>query len=213
MPLPPIIIIIVIASAVTAGTVAFNWKNIKMLLKGKTITVLGAKSTGKTTLLNFITSGKLDLKSTGIQKTKRNKLKLGDLEIYVKEGKDITGSEDFVKVWKKLIEKADYTFYMIHSKKVLEKDTEYISLIEKHLSLINTKLKKGKKLIVICSFSDLIKDFHKREKILSKRLQNILKEALIQVPSHVFIGSLHDEKSKSTLMVHVLKTLENIEEK
>ena len=52
------IILAVLAAAAIAG-VALNWEEIIKALKGKKLAVLGARKTGKTRLVKFLTEGSI----------------------------------------------------------------------------------------------------------------------------------------------------------
>jgi len=212
MPIP--VIIWAIGVGVTAllgiGTVAF-WDEIINFFKGKRIAILGAKSTGKTTLHNFLTNGELK-GGTGIEDTKSNVLKLNDLKFYIKSFKDITGSEDFVNVWADFIKDSDFTFYMIDSSKIFNNDYSYIKLVEKQLSLIGDcyeKLKRNDKVSIICVFSDKVQKFIDNKEQFEQQMKTLLARASLHVNSFIFVGSLVNDDYKQKLVYDLLNTIKS----
>ncbi len=217
MPIPLIIWAIVAGTAVLIGTTTYlNWDAIMNYFYGKRLAILGAKGTGKSTLVDFLTYGEFEDKKSGgktsFRKTKSNVFKLNDLRFHIKEGIDITGSEDFVKDWKKNIIDSDYTFYMIDSSRVYNQDKEYITLIERHLSLIGThytNTNRKDKVCIICVFCDKIPDYENDSQNIVTILNAILHKAFLHVDCHRFFGSLVTEKDKEELVYNVLNTYEN----
>lgn len=211
MPIPLIWVIIAGASAViTALTVTF-WDEIVTFFKGKRLAILGAKSTGKTTLYNFLTNGELK-GGTGIEKTKSNAFKLKDLMFYIQAGRDLTGSEDFVNVWEDLIKESDYTFYMVDCSRVFHNETSYIQLIEKQLSLIGKLYEKEKrtdKVNIVCVFSDKVKEFINNKTEFEENIKLYLNRAFNHVDCYVFVGSLLNDDYKQELVYNMLKTIKS----
>lgn len=210
MPIPLIVWAIGagVAALLGIGTVAF-WDEIITFFKGKKIAILGAKSTGKTTLHNFLTNGELK-GGTGIEDTKSNVLKLNDLKFYIKSYKDITGSEDFVNVWFDMIKNSDFTFYMIDSSKVFNNDYNYVKLVEKQLSLIGDcyeKLKRTDKVSILCVFSDKVQNFINNKEQFEQQMKSLLSRASLHVNSYIFVGSLVNNDYKQKIVYDLLTTI------
>lgn len=203
MPLPLIIPIVLIAGGLAAVVGAFIFS-----YKGKKIAILGAKSTGKTTLYNFLTED--DRKGgTGIENTKSNNFKLNDAKLKLKKFKDIAGSEDFVFLWKKLIEKSDYTFYMINGYKVLNNDFEYLKTVRTHLSTIDrhcSSFDKQNENFLIIVFLDMVNGFFSNRNHFEEEIR---KKLVNHYPTNycVFFGSLATDDYKKELTTNLLKTM------
>lgn len=72
------------------------WDSLVVALKGKKVAVLGARGSGKTTLLTFLSKGELPVGNTQTTSAKRvalSRLKLKDLQLDLKETKDLPGGE------------------------------------------------------------------------------------------------------------------------
>jgi len=213
MPIPFIIWGVVagvsaIASAIF--TVSF-WDEILIIFKGKRIAILGDKATGKTTLHNFLTNGELK-GGSGIEKTKSNALKLKDLEFYFSSSTDIAGSADFVNVWKDIIQKSDFTFYMVNSEKVFYNDTSYIKLIEMQLSMIGRYYKEASrtdKVCILCVFSDKVNNFIDNKTEFELQIKSLIERASMQVKCYIFVGSLYNQEYKEDLVYNLLTTIKN----
>ena len=211
MPITLIRLIIAGAGILFTSFTAIFWDELNVLFKGKRLAILGAKATGKTTLHNFLTNGKLK-GGTGIEQTKSHSFKLKDLKFHIRKGKDITGSEDFVSDWTKIITDCNYTFYMIDSERVYKNDFEYIKLIENHLSIIGChyeKLSKKDKVNIVCAFSDKIADFTENKNKFEKTIKDRLGNALNYVDCQIFVGSLKSDEYKQDMVYTILNTIKS----
>ena len=196
---------------VSGSAVAFFKDELYVLFKGKRFAILGAKATGKTTLHNFLTNGELT-GGTGIEKTKSHSFKLKDLKFHIRKGKDITGSEDFVIEWKKIISSCNYTFYMIDSERVYKNDFEYMELIENHLSIIGNYYEESSrkdKVNIVCAFGDKTADFTDNKNKFEKAIKDRLGNALNYVDCQVFVGSLKTVEHKQNLVYTILETIKS----
>ncbi len=60
MPVDLLVWIVIAAVSALAGTtIALNWDNILIALKGKKLAVLGARGVGKTHIIKFLSSGSI----------------------------------------------------------------------------------------------------------------------------------------------------------
>lgn len=210
MPIPLIWIIPLITVLTTAILTVTFWEKIVIFFKGKRLAILGAKSTGKTTLYNFLTNGQLK-GGTGIEETKANNFKLEDLNFHIKAGLDITGSEDFVNVWEDIIKNSDYTFYMVDSSRVFNSEIPYIQLIEKQLSLIGELYKTAKredKVNIVCVFSDKVDGFINNKEEFEKSVKSSLRQAFNHVDCYIFVGSLKTRNYRRELVMTMLQTIQ-----
>lgn len=127
MPLPFVIPIIIAFSVgvVGGGTVACKWDDINYALKGKKIAVLGARAVGKTTLLKYLAKGILIeryVQTLDKKDVERTRVKLGDLDIHLKQTHDVPGTPDAYGVWKNLFDASDLIFYIVRTDKLLKRD-------------------------------------------------------------------------------------------
>lgn len=93
-------ILIIVGLITTTGVVAAVVES----LKSTRFAVLGARETGKTALLTFLTQGTLPteyVQDVDPRDTKRNTLKLADLKFRVKEGIDVPGAPTSTALGKK----------------------------------------------------------------------------------------------------------------
>jgi hypothetical protein len=184
-------------------------KFINKILFGNRLSVLGAKKTGKTSLLNFLTNGELK-GGTGIEKTKKNKFKMKDLNLRIRAGLDITGSEDFVNNWENEIKKSDYTFYLINFLKIEEEGLKYLELIEFHFGLIRKAFSDPKrKLYILILYCDKSPEYLNNKNKFEKNIKENLNPVLRQISNFTFIGSLVNEVEKSTLVYNILNTIKS----
>lgn len=106
--------------------VIFLRKDVVSILKGKKIAVLGARATGKTTLLNYISFGILleRYKQTIIPEEINLRLsKLSDeLDIHLKKTTDVGGGKDDYPEWKKLFIDSNLVLYLVRADKLFQQD-------------------------------------------------------------------------------------------
>ncbi|NET45561.1 hypothetical protein [Okeania sp. SIO2B3] len=171
----PITIALIIIGSFLAGAGGIygilEWKHILIELKGKKLAVLGAKGTGKTTLLNYVIKGIL---SEGYHQTKyakptdeRRFILDKNTWISLKKSTDLGGDTSFRTEWQSLFEDSDLVFYLVRADLLIKNDQYTQSRVEKDLGFIqswwqsydskNKKKffnKKKKKLLIICTFCD-----------------------------------------------------------
>ena len=91
-------------------------------MKGKSVAVLGERSSGKTTLAEFLSSGEIHEKyeQTLQESTLTGRtMKLGDLELEIQDINDVPGDKDFYNYWKTACLRSDFIFYLARADKVL----------------------------------------------------------------------------------------------
>lgn len=145
-------------------SVLYKWKNIVTFLIGKKLAVLGDKGTGKTTLLNYLIKKVL---SEGYHQTRyaentdENTFFLDDKRITLKKSKDLGGDTSFYDEWEKLFKESDLIFYLVRSDLLINNENETKQRVEDDLNLIQRwrttyDPKNRKKLLIICTFCDLL---------------------------------------------------------
>jgi energy-coupling factor transporter ATP-binding protein EcfA2 len=225
MPLPLIPIVIALAVGGVAGGVAVsNWENITYTLRGKKIAVLGARAVGKTTLLKYMEKGILIEKykqTLDKQEIERKRLKLGDLDIWLKKTDDISGDKAAYGVWKKLFEEADLVLYVVRTDMLLKHDSDTEKRAEDDLRQVQSWIKEcsSKKQFFIVGnhwdsdpdFKDLTPDqmgnYVDRFRALPvvRRMTQLAGGA---ATVKVALGSLATEKDSDTLITTVFRQVE-----
>jgi hypothetical protein len=127
MPIPVIVVVGgLLVSAVLGGAVVSNWDSIMNKIKGKKIAVLGARAVGKSHLVQYLTAGDIPdeyAQTTAPNKTNKVKISMKDLNLYIKEGLDVSGSVDAYPIWKKLCSDVDIVFYLVRVDWLKDKDS------------------------------------------------------------------------------------------
>lgn len=94
----------------------FGGDFIKKNLKGKKIVIVGPRGAGKSTLYHFLQHGKIsDVKMNPTQKDKicqPKAVKIGDVEIVMKDCYDTGGSLHYKDEWVRQIKGSDYVFFL-----------------------------------------------------------------------------------------------------
>lgn len=138
----PIWIPIIIAALVlTAGGTALklNWNGILIKFKGKKLAILGEREVGKTHLLTFLTSGSIPGSYTQTMrpdKVPSRRFQLRELDLKIKETRDLRGSHDAYADWKTLSLEADVIFYLFRIDKLMEHDAEAEDRVRKDMKQI-----------------------------------------------------------------------------
>jgi GTPase SAR1 family protein len=218
MPFPIVIAIIVAAVALlSAGALRVWWDDLVVFLKGKKVVILGGIETGKTTMHAFLRDGELrvDHIATDKEKVKKNRLRLGDLSLDLKEGVDISGQEDYKKEWKQLFLDCDICLYMFDVSKVYSEDETYIARINAHLSHIGEwqkELSKPTQMFVIGGFADLVGEYKKltpsNKQDFEQQIRQKIKKAYMKVDlgaGNIIIGSMVDQAESEKLVYTVLR--------
>ncbi len=210
-----VVIVIIIALGGAGAAIALNWDKIVTKIKGKDIVILGGEAVGKTTLHNFLRLGKVaeHYKKTSYEKVPANRYKLEDLELVLKDGVDIGGSDDFIREWRDLFKECDYCLYLFDTYRTHKDDQEYIERITKHLTFIlkwSSSDKKQHNVYVIGTFADKVPHFlsmsDKEKQDFNERIRLIIRPTLVVAgvkASEVIIGSLKSNKQRE-LLVHGL---------
>jgi GTPase SAR1 family protein len=95
-----------IVTLVTASACAVNWNNVVIYFKGKRIAILGERAVGKTTLATFLSSGSIPEKYEQTLETRTvnaRRFQLNELDLKVRQTRDVSGSKDAYSEWKKSI--------------------------------------------------------------------------------------------------------------
>ena len=152
--IPILIIVGAVLASVAVGAVL-------EYLKWKKFAVLGERSTGKTTLINFLTKGTLSkeyIQTLSPEKTEANNFRLEDLELKIKESIDVPGSADFYGDWEKIVQDADIVLYLLRSDKLMAGNKHIEERVKRDMGQIGRWLKKDSQdfpLFIIGTHCDL----------------------------------------------------------
>ena len=141
--IPILIAVVVILTAAT--TVALNWDDIVIKFKGTKLAILGARGVGKTHLLTFLTTGSIpeSYKQTIRPKNaKGRRFQLRELDLKIKDTRDLPGGLDAYAEWKGLFDEADVVFYLLRIDKLMERDTEAENRVRRDMKQIEGWLKE-----------------------------------------------------------------------
>lgn len=136
MPFP---IIVIVAAVALLGGVTVAVDRLITIWKGKRLAVLGQRRVGKTVLITYLTTGVLRTdydQNTEVRKTKSNKLRMNDLCLRIKKGKDVPGAQADYPKWKELHASSDLTLYLFRADLVLRNDEQVLQRIEDDLAQI-----------------------------------------------------------------------------
>jgi hypothetical protein len=219
MPLP-LVVAYAIAAIGGAAATAVVVVSVDMIInwwKGKKLAVLGQREVGKTVLINYLTTGVLSTdysQTTEERKTKRNKLKMGDLALRIKRSKDVPGAQVDYPRWKEIHKSSDLTLYLFRADLVLADDSDVLQRIEDDLGQIRRWRAEDHPLYLIgthCDldpkykkyFPDKIGDYRDR---LAKRMGRAL-----QLSNHapMIVGSLRSEETTQDVVRSLLHSLPN----
>lgn len=227
-----ILICLGIGSLVGGGgaVVILKWNEIVTLLTGNRIAVLGARETGKSTLLDYIARKILRERynaTTAPKNVASTSYTADGIEFLLKDTIDVGGGEDDVALgWKQRIDKSDIIFYLFRVDLLVGAESQAIEKrILSDLAAIRTFInneKKKKPVILIGTHSDLDQDFPdskiadsskaaqyeaKIKKLpLVEKMQSL---ATVNQVSSVFIGSLFNEGLADDLLKNIFLYIRN----
>lgn len=113
------------------------------VLKGKHLAVLGESSVGKTHLIHFLKEGRIPVKIKPTQwrvKVPHMFINLKDLQLYLKQGWDVSGRKQHYPDWQDLVDGADYVLYLIRSDRIREGDDDIKAIDHKRRALNDLEL-------------------------------------------------------------------------
>ena len=174
LPLLLITIVEILAGAAAGGAAVAIAAGVLSLIidswQGKTIAVLGERGVGKTTLINFLKSGELNIENkqtVSAKKVESKTYKLKDLQLRFNTV-DLPGSKDAYNEWKNSLDNADFVLYLLRTDMLMKQNKETESRVRDDFKLIkrwlddNQKIKISRpKVYLIGTHSDLDQDFPK----------------------------------------------------
>jgi tRNA U34 5-carboxymethylaminomethyl modifying GTPase MnmE/TrmE len=185
------------------------WDSFVILLKGKKIAVLGARFSGKTTLLTFLskgeTCGKYFPNSMTFPVSPR-RFALKDLQFNLKETKDVTGSE-FLYDWKKLHDESDFVIYLINAANL---DKERILYDLKKINEWRTDKECKSKFLIVATHMDMDSAYmalkpQDRGEFQDRFVSNLGRYlAPFKKQPLVILGSLDNQKNTEDLVFNII---------
>lgn len=225
VPIPLLAIAAVAFATLVAGTVvaALNWENIMLALQGKRLAVLGERGVGKTSMISFLHTGSLPQKyqmTGGAKRVPQRRFKLKDLDIKLKEGRDLSGDTSAYGDWKNAVDQADFVFYLLRADK-LHASNETLEKRAKsdlrHLSDWMERRPKQQPLFIVATHIDKITDYaditpEKHAAYVDRFRQLPIVDELIGLGGgdmrvKLFLGSLKSTDTAEKLVYSMFETL------
>lgn len=124
------------------------WDKIVIALRGKRLAVLGERGVGKTTLIQFLTTGTIPEEyeqTTNPEQTDARRFKLKNLSLNIKKSLDVSGDKTEYDKWKLVIEDSDIVLYLLRVDKLMKGDKHTKGRIQEDMNQISRWLEKNKK--------------------------------------------------------------------
>lgn len=144
--------------AVSIASVYSSWK-------GRSITILGPRGSGKTTISEFLRNGEIPESPSQTVRTTKHKikepLKIKELKLEISEIEDLSGDKSEYTEWKESTKRNDTIFYLMRTDLIANENQEYINRILKDTKHISEWIEyKKKHLHIIGTYCDKIPNFH-----------------------------------------------------
>lgn len=209
----PLVLVIIAVVAIGGTVTVLNWDKIVIRLKGKCLAVLGARTVGKTNLVQFLTTGsipELYQQTLAGNPTAQRRFELKELDINIKQSLDVPGSTDAYREWRILFGKSDIVLYLLRADKLIAKDPDIESRTLNDMKHIGDWLEKKKKrplFFIIGTHCDLDPSFN------SLTPENIgeYQDKFCDLPSVRKLSRLGLNSGPISLILGSTKTIESIE--
>jgi hypothetical protein len=122
LPNPIAAIIVVVAVFTAASAVVLNLDKVVKQLGYKRVAVLGERGVGKSHLLQFLATGSIPAsykKTSKPEKVGSRRFALKDLNLKLRDTRDLPGDEDFRGEWKQAYDSADLVLYLVRADRLL----------------------------------------------------------------------------------------------
>jgi GTPase SAR1 family protein len=142
-----------------------HWKKVQKELKGKKIAVLGARASGKTTLIKFLLKDELSEEYVATAKPEKfsgKKVKLQDLELQIEDTTDVPGDIQSHADWERLYKEADFVFYLTDVKRLHDGDQRYERNVlgeMRHIGEWFDDRKNPPRFLLVATHCDLIPEY------------------------------------------------------
>ncbi|RCK40217.1 GTPase domain-containing protein [Thalassospira xiamenensis] len=133
--------------------------------KGRSITILGPRGSGKTTISEFLRNGEIPESPSQTVRTTKHKLKeplkIKELELKISEIEDLSGDKSEYTEWKESTKRNETIFYLMRTDLIIDGNEEYTKRILQDTKHINEWIEEEKKeLYIIGTYCDKIPNFH-----------------------------------------------------
>lgn len=165
MPLPILAWMIAGGAVFLLAGKAIKWDDLQVALKGKRLAVFGARGVGKTHLIKFLTTGSIpsEYKQTvAPEKTTSRRFQLKELDLKLKETRDVSGDKAAYGAWKELHDEADVVFYLLRADRLMAGDPEVEARVRNDLRHIGewlTARQQRPRFFIIGTHCDLDSEF------------------------------------------------------
>ncbi len=200
MPLPliPAIIVVIVTAATT---VVINWDSISKYFLGESFAVLGAKYTGKTTLIKYLTKKEIKFEgewdSSSIENTSKSKYVKKDVKFLIKKNIDFDGDINFkATLWEDMIVKADYVLYMLNLNLFYNEEEEEKEKYHKRVKVDLQDIERWmidndkKRIYIIATFVDKLPGYPIENSKENKNFCSKLKELMHDFVKETFSRNL-----------------------
>ncbi|TXD33788.1 GTPase domain-containing protein [Lujinxingia vulgaris] len=232
MPFPLVPVIIAGVVGFFAGAVAVNlYDESQRKVVGKKFGLLGERATGKTTLIYFLQTGRINKNVKPTQApdnfpvSERSFTASGNhgttrtFPIKMKEGVDVGGGASNYETWQKIVKDTDILLYLFRADKALENDTHHCKRIKKDISQIYKWLDERKtatetkpKFFAIGTHCDLSDEFNfqtidERVEYIKDEFSDLplIREIYAATGTPIILGSLDDEQKARGIVVQLFK--------
>lgn len=210
MPLPLIPLGVVAVGALATITVKLIKPTLPQKLKGKRVAILGARQTGKTTLLRYLElDGLLEGNIRGTTDANgggRFELNIQGANVMFDVLKDVPGNQDLLfKDWREAVESADYVWYLFRADRLAEDDKDQNDMVRKHLTLLKVWIDEIKtnepKVILVGTHADRHPQYGEDLLTVSQRATaaDAIKVNAVKLKASIVVGSLATEESAKRL--------------
>lgn len=175
----------------------------------KTISILGQRGVGKTTLFKFMQTGHIDRNErVTIAPTNSTPIRL-DTEsgsIAIRQLTDVPGSRDALVLWKESFKDADILFYLFRADRMVQQDANSIAQLRNDLLMIQqwTEELEPPRIILIGTHKDLLSEYVSEEAHILHSSIDVERWKKLKVPA-LLIGSLADIHSAEKLVIDLLR--------
>ena len=217
--------IIIAVATVVGGGVVLNWDKILIGLSGKKIAILGARGVGKTTLIKFLTTGSIPesyKQTVHPERVEKRRFQLRDLDLKIKDTRDLPGGSDAYAEWKRLYNEADLVFYLLRVDRLVERNVETENRVRRDMKQIEGWLKAKEpqsRFFIIGTHCDLtdpdlteLSEDKRGDYQDAVRALPVIQECVQRVGSDstvtVVLGSLKSREETEALVYEIFKQVE-----
>jgi len=199
---------------------------IMMRWKGKRIAILGERGVGKSHLHSFLTTGTIPeeyIQTAGAQKTKANHLKITDLNLRIKDSRDVGGDITNYISWEKILQEADIVIYLVNVAKCMQKDEVTLKRLDQDADQIGewlgAKMRSGEKFPCIVVGTHLDVHFPRYFSLPPTEVEELETQIRTSVDfkkvarnlggngTPVVVGSMANQEATARMVVRIFKSI------